>query len=488
MRIHPLTLNLWLFALLLFVTGNLHGEELEPSPLDDVWPVLTEPWGGDLDNMLERGEIRVLTSFGLGWFYFDAGHPRGITVENTRNFEAFIKRALGAKAKLLKVTVIPVSRDKLIPYLVEGYGDVIFANLTITTRRLQLIDFSKPYASDVKELLITHKDNAPATMAELAGTTIWLREESSYYDSVLKLNRTLIGQNLAPLNIELIDPRLQDEDLLRWVNAGLIEATVIDQHKLPVWQQWWPDLVAFAEPIRAFGELAYGIRKQSPELKALVDRYALTYQDGGRTFNILKQRFLESDRWLTRLKSEKTRDRQKQYKQWFQEFGKQYQFDWVLLSAFAFQESKYDANAKSDAGAIGIMQVLPSTAKELGFSNLTDPNTNIHAGTRYLAKLRDDYFNDPDLDEFNRTIFAMAAYNAGPNRINRLRRMAKSRGLDPDVWFQNVELLASAYIGRETVTYVANIYRHFVIHKRILSEQAQKGPLLLSPTPEVIDD
>ncbi len=444
----------------------------------DVWPVLSKPQGGDLPQMLQRGEIRLLTSFTLGWFYIDGGQPSGITYESSRLFERFARQTLGPDADQLKVTVIPVRRDQLIPYLLAGYGDLIFANLTITPQRAELVQFSRAVVDDVRELVATD-DTIPMAqqLDDLVGIPITVREESSYYQSLERLNGQRRQQGVAPLTVELADPRLEDEDLLEMVASGIIAATVVDDHKLSSWLKVLPNLRAHdAVPLREGGELAVAMRPDSPKLEALVNDYIAAYPVGGKVANLVIQRYLESHRWIVRMMQQEPFENADTLVPLFKKYGEQYQFDWVLLMAFAFQESRFDTGARSSVGAVGVMQVMPETARDrrINITNIDQDDNNIHAGTKYLALLRDTYFNDPELSDFNRMIFAMAAYNAGPNRVNRLRRESERRGLDPNIWFGNVELVAAAQVGSETVNYVANIYRYFVSYKRVMTEQEDR--------------
>jgi membrane-bound lytic murein transglycosylase MltF len=160
----------------------------------------------------------------------------------------------------------------------------------------------------------------------------------------------------------------------------------------------------------------------------------------------------------------------------FKKYGKEYDIDWLLLGRVAYQESGLDQSARSAAGAVGIMQVLPSTArdKNVGITNIDNLENNIHAGTKYLSVLRNIYFADEELDPFEQTLFAMAGYNAGPNRINKMRKRAAERGLDPNLWFNNVELVVAAGVGAEPVQYVRNIYQYYIAYKRVLSESEER--------------
>ena len=162
---------------------------------------------------------------------------------------------------------------------------------------------------------------------------------------------------------------------------------------------------------------------------------------------------------------------------YFKKYATQYKFEWLLLVAQGYQESGLDQTTRSPVGAIGVMQVMPTTAKDRNVNipdiHLVEPN--IHAGAKYMRFLVDQYFDEPGIDKVNRHLFAFAAYNGGPNRIARLRREAAAQGLDPDKWFNNVELLAAQQIGRETVQYVSNIYKYYVAYKLVLDRAEERN-------------
>ena len=169
----------------------------------------------------------------------------------------------------------------------------------------------------------------------------------------------------------------------------------------------------------------------------------------------------------------------------FRKYGSKYNFDPLMLAAQGYQESGLNQQAKSHVGAIGIMQIMPATGKELGVGDIHQAEANVHGGIKYMRKLIDTYFDDADFDETNRTLFAFAAYNAGPGRVAKLRKEAEEEGLDPNKWFNNVELIAAKRVGQETVGYVRNIYKYYAAYKLQLETlEARRAALKeSSPTP-----
>ena len=448
-------------------------EDAPEAPLESVWPTLVDAQFGDLDAMLERGEIRVLTVFTLGTYYIDRGRQRGTVYEASRMLEKFIRKELGAPAARLKVTIIPVRRDQLFAHLIAGHGDVAFANLTVTSERQQIVDFSTPFTSQVRELLVTGPA-APEinSLEDLAGQEIVVPAASSYFENISKMNRRFAADGLEEIHITTSDPRLEIEDILEMLNAGLLPMTVADDHRLNLWSQVFESLEVHDEiAFREDGQNALAMRKNSPQLKALLDKFAKENRVGTLHTNILINQYMKSARWARPALAREPFRRFEQLAGLFRTYGARYDFDWLMLASFAFQESGFDQGARSPVGAIGVMQVMPETAADraVGIPNIEDLENNIHAGTKYLYVLRGHYFSDDSIDPTERMLFTMAGYNAGPNRINRLRRVAAARGLDPDVWFNNVELVVAAQVGREPIGYVGNIYRYYIAYKRALS-------------------
>lgn len=446
----------------------------DANPLSDIWPTMSQPWIGDLDGMLGRGEMRILTVLYPGFYYIDGGRPRGMLVKSLELFEQFVHKQLGSPAKNLKVVVIPVRRDQLLPFLIEGYGDVAVAQLKITPRRLELVDFSTPYEFNDKEYVVTGPTMPDVeTLDDLAGKTVVVGAHSSYFDSLTELNGRFREEGKPLIDISLADPRLGTDDLLEMVQAGLLPATVADSLAMTLWAKVFTDLRTSEQLVIAEGgEIAAAIRPGSPKLKALVDAFADIHRVGMLMPNVIVQRYRDRTDWVRPALDRAPFQHLEEMENLFKRYGEQYGFDWLLLASFAFQESGFDQKAHSKAGAVGVMQVLPSTAADqsVGIAGIHSLENNIHAGTKYLSVLRDSYFDDEGLTPVQRSLFTMAGYNAGPNRINRLREEAAKRELDPDRWFNNVELVVAAKVGREPVRYVGNIYKYFVAYKRSMAE------------------
>lgn len=266
-----------------------------------------------------------------------------------------------------------------------------------------------------------------------------------------------------------MDEQLEDEDLLEMVSAGAIPAIVVDQHVAEPWSEVLPALTLNKEAkVNAGGQIAWAIRKGCPQLLDFTNDFIGKNPAGSLFRNMMLNRYFKDVKWMKSATADDEILKLRAAVELFKRYSAKYDFDWLLVAAQAYQESGIDQSVRSPVGAVGVMQVMPSTAAGDPI-NITDVDTNIErnieAGVKYMRFMMDEYFKDAQMDEVNKCLFAFASYNAGPARIAGLRKEAAARGLDPNVWFQNVELIAAQRIGRETVGYVSNIYKYYVAYR-----------------------
>ncbi len=450
-------------------THELLSSGIGMSDLPEQFSSLWRPWSGDLDGMVERRGIRVLVVHSGYLYFFDEGRPRGITVEMLSEFERFLNKKYKTGRLPIYVVPIPVTRERLLPDLLAGRADLIAANLTVTPERSAQIAFSKPIYSGVSEVIVTGPSAPPVeSIQDLAGQDIFVRASSSYFENLNRLSTGFIAMNLKPPRIRLVEEVLEDEDVLEMVNAGIYPMTVVDDVKARFWSGVLEDLVMREDlVVNTNGDIAWGLRKDSPKLKALLDEFMRSHGQGTLYGNVVRNKYLDDSGWVKSVSSKAALEQLQPLSTLFKKYGEQYGFDWLELAAQAFQESAFDNTKKSGAGAVGIMQVKPSTAsdKNVAVENVHELENNIHAGAKYLRFLADRYFDDARVHPLDQWMFAVAAYNAGPAKIVRMRRLAKKKGYDNTVWFDNVEVVVAQNIGRETVQYVSNIYKYYVAYK-----------------------
>ncbi len=462
------------------VRNNIEEEEtITPQP-DDPWLQIrhVDRWTGDLDGMVERGFIRFLVVHSKTYYFFDGAREWGALAEFRSAFEQFINKKYKKQKKNIKVVAIPVQRDQTIPYILEGYGDVAAGNWTITPEREKLIDFTNPTISNVRELVIFSADQPYlSTVEDLSGREIHVRRSSSYFSSLVTLNERFQKEGRPPVQIRAADECLEDEDLAEMVNASLLPATVMDRHKWePLWSRIFQKAKANPEVfIRDGAKVAPMIRKNSPQLMALLNEFLRTYGAGTSFMNTVMQRYQNAE-WIHDASATRERKKFDAVVDYFRKYGGQYDFDFLMLAAQGYQESRLDQSARSHRGAVGIMQILPGTAAgaPIFIRDIYRAESNIHAGTKYLHYLVENYFNSPEIDNVNRMLFSFAAYNAGPNRIARLRALAPKYGFDPNQWFNNVESIVERRVGQEPVRYVGNIYKYYVAFRRLREMEEKK--------------
>ena len=464
------------------VTAPRVAPTAETAPTPEEATLLNEPWIGDFDGMVKRRLIRVLVAYSKTYYFLDQGHQRGLSYDLLKEFEKYVNEKLRTGTLKIKVLFIPVRRDEIISGLVKGFGDIAVANLTVTPQRQKQVAFSDPLLTDVKELLVTGPAAPPvAGVDDLAGKEVHVRKSSSYYESLMQLNRVFKKAGRPPIKLVFADEMFEDEDLLEMVNAGLIPMIVVDSHKALFWEQIFDEIKVHTDiAVRTGGEIAWAFRKNSPKLKSLVNAFVKNHKKGTLLGNMLFKRYLRDTKYVQNSASEQELKKFRAMVQFFKKYAREYDFNYLMIAAQAYQESGLDNSKRSPSGAIGVMQVLPSTAADpnVGISDIKKLENNIHAGTKYLRFIVDRYFKDPSIDKVNRMLFAFAAYNAGPARINDLREKTAKMGLDPNVWFHNVEMAAAREIGRETVQYVSNIYKYYIAY-RLVTEQLEKKKKLL---------
>jgi membrane-bound lytic murein transglycosylase MltF len=438
------------------------------TKLSDAYKPIAS-WTGDFDGMVERREVRILTVYSVGRYYLDGAQERGLVHEAARLFEDFLNKRLRKRHAKLRVVVIPVARNQLIPALLAGRGDIIDASLSITPERQALVDFSIPASRAVSEVLVTGP-SAPEleSIADLSGKTLHVRQSSSYRESVETLNRSLQEQGMAPVDIRPVDELLEDDDLVQMVNSGMLPWAIIDEYKMRLWEDVLTDLQVREDIVfRSGARIAWAFRKNSPLLAKEVNAFIKEHRAGTLLGNVLINRYIRNFDWASNALSDEDYLRFENLRHLFEKYGEKYGIEYLWAAAQGYQESRLDQSARSDSGAIGVMQIKKSTAADpnVNIRDIHKVENNIHAGIKYMDFLLERYFNEEGVSDQDQILLALAAYNVGPNRMISLRQKAAREGYDPDVWFDNVELIAAREVGGEPVSYVSNIYKYYLAYR-----------------------
>jgi membrane-bound lytic murein transglycosylase MltF len=427
----------------------------------------TQAVKGDWDEILKRGTIRIAVPYSRTLFFNDRGNQMGLTAEIIREFEQWLKKKYPKRSRPITVLTIPTTRDKLLTKLRNGYAEIAAGNLTITTERLKLVDFTLPVRDNVSEIVVMNKaDPALANLDELAGLEVHVRKTSSYYESLRVLNERFRQLGRPQMKLTLVPDELEDEDMMEMVAAGVLRLIVVDDWKARLWAEILPKIqLRPALALRTGAKTGWATRKNTPRLKAVLNEFITEHLKGTNRAAI---HLASYQRRFKALHDSTAAHEWKKFKEtiaFFEKYGQQYGFDHLMLAAQGYQESRLDQRARSRVGAIGIMQIMPATGKELDVGDIKKAEANVHGGTKYMRVLFDRYFKDANFDDQNRALFAFASYNAGPGRIAKVRAEAKERRLDPNKWFNNVEIVASNRIGQETVHYVRNIYKYYTAYR-----------------------
>jgi membrane-bound lytic murein transglycosylase MltF len=448
-----------------------------PSPYDALTEesrrLLDMPFTGDADEMVKRRLIRAGVVFNRTQYFIDKGVQRGISYEALTRFEEEINERLKTGLMKVHVAIVPLQRDQLFPALQEGKVDLVAAALTVTPERQKQAAFSIPTRTDVSEVVVTAPGvSAPATPQDLSGREVFVRRSSSYHESLQRLNESLASRGAPPVVIKPAPEALEDDDVLEMVNAGLVEMTIVDDFVAEFWQQVFPDIAVHrGAAVRTNGEIAVGVRKDNPKLLHAVNVWIKEYGPKTAFGNVMNRRYLQNTGYVRNANSDAERKKLRALVRLFENYGSKYGVDYLLMAAQGYQESRLDQSVRSHVGAVGVMQVMPSTGKELNVGDISQVEPNVHAGVKYFRFMMDEFYKDEPMDRTNKGLMTLASYNAGPGRIRQLRKETARRGLNPNLWFGNVERVASERIGRETVQYVSNIYKYYVAYQMVVERE-----------------
>jgi membrane-bound lytic murein transglycosylase MltF len=434
---------------------------------------------GDLDEMVRARVIRALVIIDPINFFYLSGRPHGIQFESLQEFERFANQKLNTGRLPVRVVFLPLRPDQVEAALTQGIGDFIAHPVVITPERERRVAFSIPIKKNVSQVVVTGPELAKITSFDgLAGASIYVNPLTTYYENLERTSDLRLKAGKPPLDIRAADQHLFDDDLIQMVNAGLFPATVTTNARADLWAQVLPNVKVHPElAVANEGETAWVMRKNTPRLKELVDEFLKDHAAGSTFGNTLLRRYLEDTKWIRNSISPEELQKFIVYSEYFKKYAAEYDFDYLMIAAQGYEESQLDQSRISPAGAVGVMQVIPklAAAPPINIPDVGNAGDNIRAGTRILRNMADTHFNDPEIDRMNKTLFTFASYNAGPARIANLREKAPGAGLDPNIWFDNVELKVAQEVGEDTVIYVGNIYKYYVAYKLTAAERQRRG-------------
>jgi membrane-bound lytic murein transglycosylase MltF len=424
---------------------------------------------GDFDAMLERGLIRVAVPYSPTLYFQDKGATYGTAATIAQLLEDWINKTFALGARPLTVLLTPTSRDKLFDTLLAGEADMAAGDITITEERRKHVAFSTPVISNVREIVVTREDVPDLDSAEaLSGKEVAVIRSSSYFESLTKLNERLSAQGKPPVTITIVPDVLENSDLMEMTAAGLTPATIVDDWVAGLWVQIIKGLKLHPKAaVREGAEIAWAVRPDNPKLLATLDRAIAAIAGNANQWSARTQIYLASLKQLHTATAGADLQRFRDTVEIFRRYGGEYRFDPLLLVALGYEESRLEQQVVSSAGAVGLMQVKPTTARAIGIADISQADGNVRAGTKLLAVLIDNYFKDAPFDQQNRTLFAFAGYGMGAGALQWCRNHTAAQKLDENVWFNNVERVAAARFGQETPRAVRNIYKYYVTYKLV---------------------
>ena len=462
------------------VEAPLPPSDFETRLPPSVREALLTPFTGDFDELGKRRVVRIGVTFNRTFYFVDKGVQRGIAYEYGQLMEARLNKHFrtGISDKI-HVIFLPLPRELLVPALIDGKVDLVAAQVPVTPEIQKHVAFSDPTRMNVKQILVTGPGVAPpaiTSIEHLSGREVFARDFGGYSQSLLALNETFKTQARPPVTIREAPPGLEDDDLLEMVNAGLIPAVVVDDYLAVFWKRVFRKLqVHDSIVLRTGGTLAVAVRKNNPQLLAALNTFMGKYGLGTAFGDRMQREYLVNARYVNSATSPQERRSFLAVVALFRKYSERYKVDFLLMAAQGYQESRLHQWARSPVGAIGVMQIMPATGKLLKVGDITELEPNIHAGVKHMRSLRDANFGNEPMDDLNKALFTFAAYNAGGGRVRQLRREAEQRGLNPNIWFGNVEQIASERIGRETVTYVANIFKYYIAYRLVVEENERRA-------------
>lgn len=430
-----------------------------------------ERYKGTLKNIKNKGYLRVLTKKNSFNYFMHQGKQAGYEYEMVKSFVKHLNQTNNIKnpAKRIRFKMIPVDADQLIPLLEKGYGDLIAAGLTKTKKRKKDVIFSSPY-NKVSEVIVHHPNQEIQDLKDLSGKYIYIRKSSSYKSSLKSINAKFIRMNLKPIKIKLVSEDLSTETILELVSLNKYQITVADSHIAEIASKVFTNLVVNKNiKTREDSEIAWAVSPRSNGLLKSINQFLPNFKKGSLYGNIKIGKYFEHASRLQSYFDAKDKKQISKYDNLFKHYAKMYNWDWRIITALAFQESRFKQNAKNKSGAIGVMQIKRFVASEpyVKIKNIEGKNNyeqNIHAGVKYLTWIRDTYFDTPEISEKDKVRFSLAAYNAGPSRVRKARKKAKAMGHNPNQWFREVEYVMLSMKKIEPVNYVSSISQHVLAY------------------------
>lgn len=420
----------------------------------------------DLASIRSSGELRVLVNQSRNSSGEIKGQSIGVEYHRLRAFEQYLNRN-ARDGRALKLTIIPKAKDQLLAALQRGEGDLVAPGELLSVLGGNGISASAAIRSNVPLIIVARQgDRRYQSLEQMAGRSLALAAGSAAGAAVQAFNQKLLQSKRPPIIIEWVDPSLAIEDVLEMVQAGIYSVTAVEQPIAERWAKVMPKLRLEPHLVLAKdGDMRWYLRREAPMLGASVDRFLAAYHDPADldgAFQRVYRRLYRVHYPLGRTE----RQRLEKVRPVLQRHAAQQDFDWLFLAALAFKESTLNPAARGAGGATGLMQITPGAARTVGIANIGVLENNVQASAKYLAMIRRNFFNSPQLNERERMAFVLAGYNMGPQRVQSMRAEARRRGLNPNQWFFQVERIAMEQVGMGVVSYVSSVNKYYLAYDR----------------------
>lgn len=430
---------------------------------------------GDLPEMLKIHQIRVLVAPSRSTYFLDdTGQPRGLDYELLKGWEKMLNAKRSKGEPPVSLIFIPAIPSEVADGLREGRGDVAGLSL-ITPSREQEFAYTTPVFDNVQEVVVTRKGGySLSRLEDLSGKEVYVIKGGAQMEGLETLNKQLRKQRLPKVKIVEAEPYVNHEALLEMLQAGIIPAVVVPDAFARLWSKVFKDLVIHEEiPVTSEVKAAWGVRKKNQKLlDSLNQAITSVLKNNKRAFEEGFNQYFRNTRWITNPFAEGSKSTLVSH---FEKEAAAFGLDWLQLMAQGFQESGLNPDARSPSGAVGIMQILPSTAEWLGISNYMETGGNIRTGAKYMSMQMESFAKEPGVSPEDRFFFALAAYNAGPGRLGKYRKRARELGYNPDRWFGEVERVALRSGNLETTMYVRNIVNYTMAYKNAYEQALLKS-------------
>tara|TARA_R110000868_G_scaffold301794_2_gene562305 strand:+ start:11293 stop:12678 length:1386 start_codon:yes stop_codon:yes gene_type:complete len=420
----------------------------------------------DLASIRSSGELRVLVNQSRNSSGEVKGQSIGVEYQRMRAFEQYLNRN-SRDGRTLKLKILPRAKDQLLAALQRGEGDLVAPGELLNIPRGSKLSASAAIRSNVPLIIVAKQGNRRyQNLEQLSGRNLALPAGSVAGEAVRAVNQRLINSQRSPIIIEWVDPTLAVEDVLEMVQAGIFSVTAVEQPIAERWAKVMPKLRLDRHlQLSNDGDMRWYVRRDTPMLGTSIDRFLKGYRDPAdqdAAFQRVYRRLYKVHYPLGRTE----RQRLEKVRPVLQRYASQHDFDWLALAALAFKESTLNPAARGAGGATGLMQITPAAARTVGVSNIGVLDNNVQASAKYLAMIRRNYFNSPQLNERERMAFILAGYNLGPQRVQSMRAEARRRGLNPNQWFFQVERVAMEQMGMGVVSYVNSVNKYYLAYSR----------------------